>query len=679
MACPAPGGGGAVSHNASLQRQRLRSPHLGLLHSTARLENLQASPSFLRLDLPRFFWRFRCPSPTLLLPERLSCVRSQAGAGQRLADATLPSGTTAAVSQGIEHAELNSRIMKAATSGSLDLSGCGLAEVPRIIFEMDELVDLNLAGNTITSLPEAIGKLTSLRRLGLAGNRLRQLPASIGQLTYLQGLWLHSNLLQEVPSEIGRLLRLRILDLDGNLLEQLPSTIGDLCSLQMLDISHYSILPTYRHYLWPATDFVNYHKTEIGELSQLKVLSAFGNRLCSLPDSICSLTSLSELWLQGNDLKSLPEDLSRLSQLSQLSLADNDLATLPNSMGKLPMIESMWLYGNKLQEVPQFMPNHKKLKYIWLESNPLQTNWLQNAIPSFSNLKAIGVDSEQAQFLREDVILQAKNYLIVSPIAGTGAARHSGGYFKIQPWESFAKIQAEDVPFAKASVLVVAFGSAPGVPNWAGLLKKVRAHMKDDNVVPAFDTLYVVDPARSWYSASSRTLARQGGNNSTLRDIGALQGDGITEYSEDTRRESKDTAGLETAGRPGIFCEYYRTEISEIVKEYDKVDHTTSSLKPGREQAWQMQYHDQIMQAVATSEADITVHCGNWLHDQAQAQLLPAHRVNIVVHEVEDHRLAKELDRSGVLVTILMEKLGRELSAASSSQQPPPHATAQPY
>eukprot|EP00850_Spirogloea_muscicola_P008561 SM000045S16306 [mRNA] locus=s45:763467:768630:- [translate_table: standard] len=632
MACPAPGGGGAVSHGALLQRQRLRSPCLGLLHCTARLENLQASPSFLRLDLPRLIWRVRCPSPTLPLPERLSCVRSQAGAGQRLADATLPSVTTAAVSQGIEHAELNSRIMKAATSGSLDLSGCRLVEVPRIIFEMDELVDLNLAGNTITSLPEAIGKLTSLRRLGLAGNHLRQLPASIGRLTYLQGLWLHSNLLQEVPPET--------LSVAGNRLRQLPQ--------------------------------------EIGELSQLKILSAFGNGLCSLPDSICSLTSLSELWLQGNDLKSLPEDLSRLSLLSQLNLADNDLATLPNSMGKLPIIESMWLYGNNLQEVPQFMPNHKKLKYIWLESNPLQTNWLQKAIPSLSNLKALGVDSEQAQSLREDVILEAKDYLIVSPIAGTGAARHSGGYLKIQPWETFARTHAEDVPFARASVLVVAFGSAPGVPNWAGLLKKVRANMKEDNVIPAFDTLYVVDPARSWYSASSRTLAREGGNNSTFKDSGPLQGECVSQYHKDNNRESKVNAGLETAGRPEIFCDYYKTEIAEVVREYDKVDHTTSSLKPGREQAWQMQYHDQIMQAVAASKADITVHCGNWLHDQAQAQLLPAHKVNIVVHEVDDHRLAKELDRSGVLLTILMEKLGGELSAASSSQQPPPPATAQP-
>ena len=47
-------------------------------------------------------------------------------------------------------------------------------------------------------------------------------------------------------------------------------------------------------------------------------------------------------------------------------------------------------------------------------------------------------------------------------------------------------------------LLVVSFASAPGLPNWGGLLKKVYNSMAE----PAhkrFDTLYVVDPTRSWY------------------------------------------------------------------------------------------------------------------------------------------------------------------------------------
>lgn len=54
---------------------------------------------------------------------------------------------------------------------------------------------------------------------------------------------------------------------------------------------------------------------------------------------------------------------------------------------------------------------------------------------------------------------------------------------------------------AGQKTVVVAFGSAPGVPNWGGLLKRLvqqdfeRHHL-------AFDILYVVDGARNWYNGA---------------------------------------------------------------------------------------------------------------------------------------------------------------------------------
>ena len=50
--------------------------------------------------------------------------------------------------------------------------------------------------------------------------------------------------------------------------------------------------------------------------------------------------------------------------------------------------------------------------------------------------------------------------------------------------------------------LAVAFGSAPGVPNWGGLLSRVRKAAQD-SAHDCFDILYVVDPARSWYSGEA--------------------------------------------------------------------------------------------------------------------------------------------------------------------------------
>lgn len=52
-------------------------------------------------------------------------------------------------------------------------------------------------------------------------------------------------------------------------------------------------------------------------------------------------------------------------------------------------------------------------------------------------------------------------------------------------------------PARPAAVLVVAFGSAPGVPNWGKLLDLVAASMAEADGVP-FDVLFVADPFRQW-------------------------------------------------------------------------------------------------------------------------------------------------------------------------------------
>lgn len=51
----------------------------------------------------------------------------------------------------------------------------------------------------------------------------------------------------------------------------------------------------------------------------------------------------------------------------------------------------------------------------------------------------------------------------------------------------------------------VAFGSAPGVPNWGSLLQRASDAMSNDDE-RFFDTLFVVDPARAWYRGASRSI-----------------------------------------------------------------------------------------------------------------------------------------------------------------------------
>jgi Ankyrin repeats (3 copies)/Leucine rich repeat/Ankyrin repeat len=63
----------------------------------------------------------------------------------------------------------------------LDLSHCGLTEVPDSVMERTSLVHLNLRHNQLDSLPPALATLPNLRNLELEGNPLRLLPIEVVQ------------------------------------------------------------------------------------------------------------------------------------------------------------------------------------------------------------------------------------------------------------------------------------------------------------------------------------------------------------------------------------------------------------------------------------------------------------------------------------------------------------------
>ncbi len=57
------------------------------------------------------------------------------------------------------------------------------------------------------------------------------------------------------------------------------------------------------------------------------------------------------------------------------------------------------------------------------------------------------------------------------------------------------------------------------------------------------------------------------------------------------------------------------------------MDLSTSSIRPGQDEAWLQAFQQEILKAVSASSAKICVHCGTWSHDIDQAKLLPASKV----------------------------------------------------
>jgi len=104
--------------------------------------------------------------------------------------------------------------------------------------------ELVLTGDAVATriaeggLDERIFALTALNFLEISRCGLAELPRGVAQLTGLSNLVLHDNRLGAVPDEIGQLSRLKFLDLSCNELELLPPAIGQLCELQVDSACH---------------------------------------------------------------------------------------------------------------------------------------------------------------------------------------------------------------------------------------------------------------------------------------------------------------------------------------------------------------------------------------------------------------------------------------------------------
>lgn len=205
--------------------------------------------------------------------------------------------------------------------------------------------ELDLSEQNLTELPDWIGNLTNLKSLYLQGNKLSSIPEEIGNLTSLEYLdigcgsgdeesvkkehreeytfrifyynYYDCNQVTELPSSIGNMVNLKHLYLEGNPLTELPEEIGNLSSLETL----YLGLEGRRHSnLQRRGVSLRTFPDSIGNLQQLRILSAPYGELRDLPETIGNLTNLEELYLHDNELVSIPETLTQLTSLRKFTL-----------------------------------------------------------------------------------------------------------------------------------------------------------------------------------------------------------------------------------------------------------------------------------------------------------------------------------------------------------------------
>jgi len=87
--------------------------------------------------------------------------------------------------------------------------------------------------------------------------------------------------------------------------------------------------------------------SEIGNLSNLRILSLDYNQITALPPEIGNLNNLRELWLYNNQITTLPPEIGKLSQLRELLLNSNQVTILPPEIGNLSKLQVLSLFKNR--------------------------------------------------------------------------------------------------------------------------------------------------------------------------------------------------------------------------------------------------------------------------------------------------------------------------------------------
>ena len=538
--------------------------------------------------------------------------------------------------------ELETRLDVAASTRRLDLSECGLTSVPPAVLELTGLEDLSLAGNAIEALPAGLAELP-LVRLQLAGNRLTSLPPSLGRLTGLEGLWVHGNALTSLPDGLDGLVSLRTLSAAGNALAALPPSFAGLTALAEAGL---------------AGNALRALPCELEGLVSLAVLKLNGNALAALPPALGALPRLKALALQANPaLASLPPSLASAPALADLNAADCGLTSLPDALASAPALATATFYGNRLAALPPALAAAPALERLWLEGNPLAGGPLeqlvvdagraaakQSASSSSSSSRRplrVGLDDAQAASIPADLLAAAGPAVSVS-----GRAADAPGYWKLERGgpPSSSSSRRLDVTDARGTrgrrALVVAFGSAPGEPNWGGLLARLRADAAEP-AHTAFDVLYVVDGGRSWYGgggeAGDAWAAALAAATAPYGPAVVLLGDSMGATA---------ALALAAAAPPG----------SSALAFCPQVDLASSSIRPAEGEAWTNALKARVLASTAaalSSGGRVAVHVGSWQHDVDQAAQLAGAGAIVKVWGVPSHRLAAALDGRGELLPLV--------------------------
>ncbi|XP_069369838.1 malignant fibrous histiocytoma-amplified sequence 1 homolog [Paralichthys olivaceus] len=254
--------------------------------------------------------------------------------------------------------------------------------VPRVVFELVQLVELDMSHNCLRSLSEGVGELRGLKKLCVSHNKIQHLPDQISELQLLEELDISFNDLHDLPRSFCGLGRLRTLDADHNKLNQFPSEILALGELEELDCSgnKFQELPA-----------------DVLKLRSIKILWLSSLHMSTLPATFCHLHNLESLMLDGNNLTLLPPSFGKLQRLKMINLSSNEFENFPEVILSIRGLEELYLSRNKLSHLPEEIGELVKLVNLWLDNNNI--TYLPDSVVELEKLEELVLQGNQIAIL----------------------------------------------------------------------------------------------------------------------------------------------------------------------------------------------------------------------------------------------------------------------------------------
>ncbi len=259
----------------------------------------------------------------------------------------------------------------------LDLSNCGLKEIPKELEELVHLEQLYLDRNNIQNI-QPIEKLHKLQVLYLNSNNIQNIQP-IQKLHNLQVLYLSHNNIQNIQP-IENLHKLQQLYLGGNNIQNIQP-IKNLHNLQVLYLSHNNI-----QNIQPIKNLHNLQKLYLGHnniqniqtienLHNLQVLDLHNNNIQNI-QPIENLHKLQVLDLSYSNIQNI-QPIKNLHNLQELYLAYNNIQNI-QSIENLHKLQKLGLSHNNIQNI-QSIKNLHNLQKLDLRSTKITS--LQPLLP----------------------------------------------------------------------------------------------------------------------------------------------------------------------------------------------------------------------------------------------------------------------------------------------------------